>query len=126
MVSTFPPLKHSAKIHLQNLSAHAFGQNTPLPPKNSAWCKMSLKVCLAEFVYFIQECVVVASFQPKIPENYNAFCSAAGSNKQNPCNRTSDLPFFFRYKPLKANFRWHMERVSPTGFNGQILRQCLF
>ena len=41
MVSTFPPLKYSAKIHLRNLSAHAFGQNTPLPPKNSAWCKMS-------------------------------------------------------------------------------------
>ena len=41
MVSTFPPLKYSAKIHLRNLSAHAFGQNTPLRPKNSAWCKMS-------------------------------------------------------------------------------------
>ena len=44
MVSTFPPLKYSAKIHLRNLSAHAFGQNTPLPLKNSAWCKMSLNV----------------------------------------------------------------------------------
>ena len=41
MVSTFPPLKYSAKIHLRNFSEHAFGQNTPLPPKNSAWCKMS-------------------------------------------------------------------------------------
>ena len=42
MVSTFPPLKYSAKIHLRNFSAHAFGRNTPLPPKNSAWCKISL------------------------------------------------------------------------------------
>ena len=42
MVSTFPPLKYSAKIHLRNFSGHAFGQNTPLPPKNSAWCKISL------------------------------------------------------------------------------------
>ena len=41
MVSTFPPLKYSAKIHLRNFSAHAFGQNTPLLPKNSAWCKIS-------------------------------------------------------------------------------------
>ena len=43
MVSTFRPLKHSAKIHLRNFSTHAFGQNTPLPSKNSAWCKISLR-----------------------------------------------------------------------------------
>ena len=43
MVSTFPPLKYSAKIHLRNFSAHAFGQITPLPPKNSAWCKISFR-----------------------------------------------------------------------------------
>ena len=47
MVSTFPPLKYSAKIHLRNLSAHGFGQNAPLPQKNSAWCKMSLRNILA-------------------------------------------------------------------------------
>ena len=41
MISTFPPLKYSAKIPLRNFSAHAFRQNTPLLPKNSAWCKMS-------------------------------------------------------------------------------------
>ena len=27
--------------------------------------------------------MVIVSFKPKIPEHYNAFCSASESNKQN-------------------------------------------
>ena len=33
-----------------------------------------------------------------ISEDYSAFHSASESNKQNPRDRTLDLPFFFRYK----------------------------
>ena len=52
MVSTFPPLKYSAKIPLRNFSAHAFRQNIPLPPKNSAWCKMSFTASASSsFIY---------------------------------------------------------------------------
>ena len=36
--------------------------------------------------------MVIVSFEDKIPENHNAFWSASESNKQNPRNRTLDLP----------------------------------
>ena len=39
--------------------------------------------------------MVIVSFKPKIPENYNAFSSASESNGQNPGDRTLDLPIFF-------------------------------
>ena len=38
--------------------------------------------------------MVIVLLKPKIPENYNAFCSISESNKQNPRGRTLDLPFF--------------------------------
>ena len=44
--------------------------------------------------------MVIASFKRKIPENCNAFCSASEPNKQNPPDRTLDLPLFFRYKHI--------------------------
>ena len=46
--------------------------------------------------------MVIVSFKPKILENYNAFCSASGSNKQNPRDRTLDLPFFFHYNHITS------------------------
>ena len=42
--------------------------------------------------------MVIVSFKPEIPENYNAFCSAFESNEQTSRDRTLDLPFFCRYK----------------------------
>ena len=44
MVSTFPPRKHSAKMHLQNSPACAFGRNSPLPPNDSDWFRTGLKI----------------------------------------------------------------------------------
>ena len=38
--------------------------------------------------------MIIVSFKPKIPENYNAFCSASESNKQNPRHRTLDFAPF--------------------------------
>ena len=34
-------------------------------------------------------------------KNYNAFCAASESNKQNLLDRTADLPFF-RYKHITS------------------------
>ena len=46
MVSTFAPRKDSAKMHLQNSPAHAFGQNSPflqkIPP-SVKWALHHLK-----------------------------------------------------------------------------------
>ena len=39
--------------------------------------------------------MVIVSFEPKIPESYNAFCSASESNKQSPRRRTLDLSLIF-------------------------------
>ena len=39
--------------------------------------------------------MVIVLFKPKIPDNYNAFCLASESNKQNLLDRTLDLPFSF-------------------------------
>ena len=44
----------------------------------------------------------MVSFDPKIPENHNAFCSASESNNKNPQDRTLDLPFFFSYKHITS------------------------
>ena len=35
-------------------------------------------------------------------QNCNALCSVSGSNKQNPRDRTLDLPIFFRYKHIHS------------------------
>ena len=45
---------------------------------------------------------MIVSFKPQIPEKNNSFCSASESNKQNPRDRTLDLPFFFRYKHISS------------------------
>ena len=39
--------------------------------------------------------MVIVSVKPKILKNYNAFCSASESNKQNPRDRALDLPSSF-------------------------------
>ena len=54
--------------------------------------------------------MVIVSVKPKMPENYDAFCAAAESNKQDPPNFL-DFPFFLRYKHIKSIFRLHMTRV---------------
>ena len=41
--------------------------------------------------------MLIVSFKPKIPKNYDAFCSASESNNQNPRQKACDLPFIFRY-----------------------------
>ena len=46
--------------------------------------------------------MVIVSFKPKIPENYNAFCSASESNKRNPRDGTLDLPSFFLYTHITS------------------------
>ena len=46
--------------------------------------------------------MVIVSFKTKMPENYNVFCAAAESNKQDPRDRASDFPFFFRYKHITS------------------------
>ena len=59
--------------------------------------RIHLKLCLPEFFIRFRSCAVIVSFKPKIPKNYNAFCSASESNKQkNLRDRILDLPFFFR------------------------------
>ena len=35
-------------------------------------------------------------------QNCNALCLVSESNKQNPRDRTLDLPFFFRYKHIPS------------------------
>ena len=49
--------------------------------------------------------MVIVSFKPKIPEYYIALCSASKSksNKQDPRDRTLDLPFFFRSKDITSH-----------------------
>ena len=62
-------------------------------------------------------------------ENYNAFCSASESNKQNPRDRTLDLPFFFRYKQillLKTIFRVHKTRACPLRFGATFATEFVF
>ena len=44
--------------------------------------------------------MVFVSFEPKIPENTNAFCLAPEPNKQNPRDRTLNLPFFSHCKHI--------------------------
>ena len=72
--------------------------------------------------------MVIVSFQPKIPENYNSFCSASESNKQNPQDRTLDLPVFFHYKYMTSHEN-HLSLAQgencPTSL-GQLLRPYLF
>ena len=46
--------------------------------------------------------MAIVTFKPQIPEKYNAFCSASESSKQNPRDRTLDLPFFFHYKHMNS------------------------
>ena len=46
--------------------------------------------------------MIIVSLKPKIPENYNAFCSATESNKQNPRAKTLALPLFFPYKHITS------------------------
>ena len=45
--------------------------------------------------------------------NLNSYCSALESNKQNPPDRTMDLPFFFRYFCGRVCFKLlFVERIS--------------
>ena len=77
---------------------------------------VNLKFCRMNFVHLIQKLCGNCSFKPKIPKNYNAFCSASESNKQNPRDMTLHFFFFLRYKhktSLKNNL---LARVWPTGF----------
>ena len=87
--------------------------------------KKSKSKVLSGMIWFIwfRSCVEFISFQPKLPEKYNAFCLASKSNKQNPPSRTSDLPFFLRYKNitfLKTTFLLRKARVCPTGFEATL------
>ena len=54
----------------------------------------------------------------KYCSNVDGYSSAPESNKQNPSNKTLDLPFFFRYKgQSKVYFiRWPVQNVT-----GQLL-----
>ena len=64
---------------------------------------------------------MTVSFKPKIPENCNTFCSASESYKQNPQDRTLDLPLFFCHQDitsLKTTFRLHKARVCLSAFGG--------
>ena len=60
--------------------------------------------------------------------NVDSYSSASESNKQNPPDRTLNLPFFFRYKHitfLKTSLRPHQARVCRAGFRAA-LWLCLF
>ena len=62
-------------------------------------------------------------------KNYNAICSATELDKQNPRDRTLDLPFLFRYKHiqlhLKPPFSW-TRREFALMVPGQRLRPCYY
>ena len=62
--------------------------------------------------------MVIVPLTPKIPENYNAFCSASKSNKLNLRHKTLDLPSFAisTQRLLKTTLCLHKARVCPTGF----------
>ena len=51
--------------------------------------------------------MVIVSAKPKILDDYNAFCSASESNKQNLRERSLDLPSLFRYKHI-ASLKNHL------------------
>ena len=73
--------------------------------------------------------MVIVSFKPKIPENYNAFCSASESNKQDPRDRTSDLPSCFRYKhitSLKNHLSLAQGESLPHWFQGNFCGRVCF
>ena len=46
--------------------------------------------------------MVIVLFEPKIPETNDAFCSASEANKQNPRDRTLDLPSFIRCEHITS------------------------
>ena len=60
--------------------------------------------------------MVIVSFQPYIPKDYNAFCSATESKKQNPRERTLDLPFLFRYKHI-TSLKSHLSLAHSESFS---------
>ena len=67
--------------------------------------------------------MVIVSFKRKIPENYNACCSVTESKKQNPRERTLNLPFFFRYKHitcLKNHLSLAQGESLPYWFRGNL------
>ena len=59
--------------------------------------KDNLEFCLVNFVYVIQRALQFLHFWYS---NVNSYSSASESNKQNPPNRTIDLPFFSRDKHI--------------------------
>ena len=73
--------------------------------------------------------MVIVSFKRKMPENYNAFCSASEPNKQNPPHRTLDLTLLFRYKHItslkKPPFACTRREFTLLVLR-QLLRPCLF
>ena len=67
--------------------------------------KVNLKVCLEDFVYLIQElrsnCLHLSN---KYATIVIALCSASESRKQNPQDKTLNLPFFFCLKHITSHF----------------------
>ena len=58
--------------------------------------------------------MLIVSFRPKMPENYDIFCSASETNKQNPRDRASDFPSFFGYKHI-TSLKNHLLLAQGTG-----------
>ena len=83
---------------------------------------VNLKFGLANFAYVIQKpsrrhydsCILSAQI------NVNRYSSAAKSSKQNPPDRTLDLPLFFYYKHINSP-----KASLHPGFTST-LRLCLF
>ena len=73
--------------------------------------------------------MLIVSFTPKIPEDYNTLCSTSGSNKQNLRDRILDLSSFFRYKHI-ASFNIHLSFAQgeslPGLFRGNFCSRVCF
>ena len=65
--------------------------------------RVTLKFCLADFVFFYSETEQRAlQFLHIYCSDVRSYSSAPESNKQNPRDRTLDLPIFFRYKHIPS------------------------
>ena len=92
--------------------------------------RINLKFSRVDFVYLIQELWVIVSCKPKIPENYNAFCSASESNnKVYLRDRSLEVHVFIRYKhitSLKDQISFAQDEGLPYWFRNNFCGRVCF